>query len=106
MPLLGSHFYQMSNAIFHHGLTPIQFAVYSYLISCAGSRGKCWPSMNTIAACCGCSKNAARTAVDALAMRHFIRKVASYSTHRGRGRQSNNTYFTLPLPPLEQLPPH
>jgi len=107
MPILGTHFYQMSSAIFHHSLTPIQLAVFSYLVSCDDSREKCWPSMNTIAACCGRSKNAARSAVDVLAARGFIHKVASYSRNRyGRSRQSNNTYFTLSLPPLEQLPPH
>ena len=34
--VLGERFYKMSNAIFTYGLTPIELAVYSYLVCCAG----------------------------------------------------------------------
>ena len=30
-------FYQMDNRIFDRGIKPIPFAVYNYLVSCAGS---------------------------------------------------------------------
>ena len=36
--VLGEHFYQMSNAIFYYDLTPVEFMVYSYLVSCAGQK--------------------------------------------------------------------
>jgi hypothetical protein len=102
--ILGGRFFQVSNTVFHYGLTPIQLAVYCYLISCAGQKGKCWPAMKTIAACCGCSKNAARMAVGMLAERSFIKKVPTYAEDTvGQTHQTNNTYYVLPLPDT-QLP--
>ena len=35
-------FYQMDSRIFERGLKPIPFAVYNYLVSCAGSRRSCF----------------------------------------------------------------
>ena len=35
-------FYQMDSRIFDRGLKPIAFAVYNYLVSCAGSRRSCF----------------------------------------------------------------
>ena len=99
--ILGTNFFQLNNAVFHYGLTPIQLAVYSYLVSCAGSKEKCWPGMKTIARHCGCSENAARGAVGVLAARHFISRVPTYQQGlAGRRRQTNNTYYILDLPEL------
>ena len=101
----GERFYQMSNAIFTYGLTPIEFTVYSYLVCCAGRRGSCWPSIRTIAVNCSCSENTVRKAVDSLVARKFIRKVATYKNERtGKSRQTNNTYYILDLPPLLREP--
>ncbi len=101
MPILGEHFYQMSNAIFHYGLTPDQFTVYCYLVCCAGQKEFCWPSVKTLSACCGLSENTVRKAVTALVKRGFIRKVATKQARRdGSWRQSNNHYYILDLPPL------
>ena len=99
MAFLGEQYFKMSNAIFVYGLTPIQLSVYFYLCRCAGQRGSCWPSMQTIANCCGCSKNAARSAVQKLDELGFIRMLATYEEHEGVHRQTNNTYFILELPP-------
>lgn len=100
--ILGGKYFQLSNAVFCYGLTPIQLAVYSYLVSCAGQKGKCWPAMKTIAACCHCSKNAARDAVAELDRRRFIRKVETYRDEpSGKTRQTNNTYYILDLPDLK-----
>ena len=99
MTILGEQYFKMSNAIFVYGLTPIQLSVYFYLCRCAGQRGSCWPSMQTIANCCGCSKNAARSAVQKLDELGFIRTLATYEEHEGVHRQTNNTYFILELPP-------
>ena len=66
MSILGERFFKLSNALFCYRLTPIQFTVYSFLVSSAGQKEKCWPSMKTIAASCGCSQNAAREAIKAL----------------------------------------
>ncbi len=41
-------FYILPNNIFDLRLHPIQFAIYSYLISCSGSKGYCWPSQAKI----------------------------------------------------------
>ena len=62
MSILGERFFKLSNALFCYHLTPIQFTVYSFLVSSAGQKEVCWPSMKTIAANCGCSVNAARDA--------------------------------------------
>ena len=43
-------FFRMPNNIFDLGLTPIQFTLYSYLVSCAGSSTIWWPSLKTICA--------------------------------------------------------
>ena len=43
-------FYRLPNSIFDLGLTPIQFTLYSYLVSCAGSKNFCWPSLKNISA--------------------------------------------------------
>ena len=101
--ILGVKYFQLSNAVFCYWLTPIQLAVYSYLVSCAGQKGKCWPAMKTIAACCHCSKNAARDAVAELDKRGFIRRVETYKDEpNGKRRQANNTYYILQLPDLHQ----
>lgn len=106
MSIPGEQFFKMSNVIFCYGLTPIQFAAYSYLVSRAGQKERCWPSMKTIAACCGCSKNAVRSAIDELERRGFIRRVATYcDDHRGQSRQTNNTYYILDLPPISKPEP-
>ena len=47
--------FQMNAVLFHYGLTPIQFAVYSYLKFCCGSRDACTVNIRTMAALCSCS---------------------------------------------------
>lgn len=106
MSILGERFFKMSNAVFCYDLTPIQLAVYSYLVCLAGQSERCWPSMKTIAACCGCSKNAAREATKVLEKRRFIKKVNTYRSERGGlTRQTNNTYYILDLPSLAKPAP-
>ena len=101
MSILGERYFKTSNAIYSYGLGCRELAVYGYLRSRAGSKDYCWPSMQTIAAACGCSDTTARKAVDELERRGFIRRVATYATDRkGRRRQCNNTYYLLDLPPL------
>ena len=103
MAIPGEQYFKMSNAIFVYGLSPIQLSVYFYLCRCAGQRGSCWPSMNTIAANCCCSKNAVRSAVQKLAALGFIRVLATYDELADGGRrQTNNTYFILDLPPTPE----
>ena len=101
MSSLGERFFKLSNALFCYHLTPIQFTVYSFLVSSAGQKGVCWPSMKTIAANCGCSVNAAREAVRVLEQLGFIRCVKRYrDLPNGGVRQTSNSYFILDPPPL------
>ena len=94
-------FFKVSNDVFSYGLKPVQIAVYCYLLCRTGQKDNCWPSMRTIAKSVGCSVNTARSAVDELARRGFIRKVPTYQQiNESRNRQCNNTYYVLDLPPL------
>ena len=79
----------MSNAIFHYDLTPTEFMVYNYLVSCAGQKGVCWPSIGKIALNCNCSENTARKAVTSLVRKKFIRKVTTYEDWGDHSRQTN-----------------
>ena len=92
-------FYQMDTRVFDQGLRPIPFAVYSYLVSCAGSRGSCFPSVRTIAGKCRCSESAARDALRTLEDRGLIRREFSYRENRyGLRQQTSNTYHIQRLP--------
>ena len=85
MSILGVHFFKTSNAIYSYCLGCRELAVYGYLRSRAGSKDYCWPSMQTIAAACGCSSTTARKAVDELERRGFIRRVPTYATYLPAG---------------------
>ena len=99
--ILGERFFKLSNALFSYHLTPIQFTVYSFLVSSAGQKGKCWPSIKTIAANCHCSETAARKAVAVLEQCGFIRRVKRYQDRpNGSVRQTSNAYYIQEPPPL------
>ena len=86
-------YYRMPHRIFQHGLTPIQFTVYSYLVSCLGQRDVCWPSYKTIARDCGISRNAAIQAIDTLIQKRLIDKISTTRRNaHGCTRTSNNEY--------------
>ena len=92
MSILGERYFKTSNAIYSYSLGCRELAVYGYLRSRAGNRDTCWPSMQTIAAACGCSDTTARKAVDELERRKFIRCVPTYATDRkGRRRRPGLT---------------
>ena len=98
--ILGERFFKLSNALFSYHLTPIQFTVYSFLVSSAGQKGKCWPSMKTIAANCHCSETAAREAIATLEQKGFIRRVKRYQDRpNGSVRQTSNAYYIQEQPP-------
>ena len=99
--ILGERFFKLSNMLFCYHLTPIQFTVYSFLVSSAGQKEKCWPSMKTIAANCHCSETAAREAIAALEQKGFIRRVKRYQDQpNGSVRQTSNAYYIQEQPPL------
>ena len=100
MSILGERFFKLSNALFCYHLTPIQFTVYSFLVSSAGQKEVCWPSMKTIAANCGCSVNAAREAIRVLEQMGVIRCVKRYrDLPNGGVRQTSNAFFIFDAPP-------
>ena len=99
--ILGERFFKLSNALFCFHLTPIQFTVYSFLVSSAGRKEKCWPSMKTIASNCHCSETAAREAITALEQKGFIRRGKRYQDRpNGSVRQTSNAYYIQEQPPL------
>lgn len=94
-------YYRIPHRIFQFGLTPIQFTVYSYLVSCLGQRDVCWPSYKTISIACGISRNAAIQAIESLIQKRLIDKIPT--THRnahGHARTSNNEYMIHDLSEL------
>ena len=95
-------YYRLPHRIFGLGLTPIQFTVYSYLVSCIGQNAVCWPSYKTISEACGISRNATIQAIDILIQKRLIDKIPT--THRnahGRTRTSNNEYLIHDLSALD-----
>ena len=91
-------FFPVSNAFFKYKMKPIERCVYLYLVCAGGVEHKCYPSMQTIARYCCCSKNAAREAVKMLMQEGFISVTQSYRSYRGKSRQINNLYQILKLP--------
>ena len=102
-------YYRMPHRIFGLGLTPIQFTVYSYLVSCTGQNAVCWPSYKTISIACGISRNGAIQAIDALIQKRLIDKIPTTRRNvQGRTRTGNNEYRIHDLselnPGAEEIP--
>ena len=95
-------YYRMPHRIFELGLTPIQFTVYSYLVSCTGQNAVCWPSYKTIAEACGISRNAAIQAIEFLIQKRLIDKIPTTRRNvQGRTRTGNNEYMIHNLSELD-----
>ena len=86
-------FFRMPNKIFDLGLTPIQFTLYSYLVSCAGSSTICWPSLKTICAKTGIGLTAVQDHLKVLEKRQII-QIGKRKTRNGNW---NNEYTLLSL---------
>ena len=87
------NFYILPNKIFTIDLDPYAFKIYSYLMSCAGSKGHCWPSLHTISRVTGIAVSTVKNRIDYLAKRKLI----SISKHAGKGHYKNNVYTMLSL---------
>lgn len=87
------NFYILPNMIFQIDLDPYAFKIYSYLMSCAGSKGHCWPSLHTISRVTGIAVSTVKNRIDYLAKRKLI----SISKHAGKGHYKNNVYTMLSL---------
>ena len=86
-------FFRLPNKIFDLGLTPIQFTLYSYLVSCAGSKNYCWPSLKNISAKTGIGLTAVQDHLKVLEKRQII-QIGKRKTRNGNW---NNEYRLLSL---------
>ena len=92
-------FYQVDAKVFDLSLKPIPFAVYSYLVFCAGHKRNCFPSVRTIAKKCSCSESSVREAINELIALGLIIKEFCYRENRyGVRQQTSNNYRILPIP--------
>ena len=73
MSKTGKNYFPTPNEIFSLGLSPGEFAVYSYLLRCENRRThQCWPSYKTIGTATGMSVNTVRKHVCSLADKGLI----------------------------------
>lgn len=73
MSKASKNYFPTPNEIFSLGLSPGEFAVYSYLLRCSNRRThQCWPSYKTIGAATGMSVNTVRKHVCSLADKGLI----------------------------------
>ena len=86
-------FFRLPNEIFNMRLDPFAFMIYAYLLCCAGSRGECWPSLETIHKKLGISISTIQDRLAYLKKRKFIavRKRLTGSGH------AKNVYAMLSL---------
>ncbi len=85
-------FFRLPNNIFDLGLAPIQFMLYAYLVCCAGSKGYCWSSQNTISAKTGIGTTSVHDHLKVLEKRQIIG-----IGKRRRSGHWNNEYTLLSL---------
>lgn len=103
------NFFRLPNNIFDIDLSPIQFTIYAYLVSCAGSKGYCWPSQAKISRVTGIGKTSVQEHLQVLQQR----KIISKGKHKTATGHLNNVYTLLnlsnpevyrDLTPPEELP--
>lgn len=88
------NFFIMPNEIFNLKLDAYEFLIYSYLVSCAGKSGVCWPSLQTMSRMLGLSTNTVVRKIDSLVVKQFIDKENTTSKNKnGKVRTSNNRYY-------------
>ena len=85
------HYFQMYNKVFDLDLKATTFLVYSYLVCCAGNKGSCWPSLETISRKTGLSISTIQEHLKILEQRQLISK----SRHRETGGWGKNNVYTL-----------
>ena len=86
-----AHYFRMYNRVFDLDLKAPTFLVYAYLLSCAGNKGYCWPSLETIGRKTGLSVSTVQEHLKILEQRHLISK----SYHRTPGNWRKNNVYTL-----------
>ena len=86
-------FFCLPNKIFQIPLDATQFKLYAYLVCCAGSKGYCWPTMDTIIRETGIKKSSLQKAINILKKRQLI----EIRKHRNPDGPANNEYHLLSL---------
>ena len=88
------NYFRVQNKVFDLSLKAPTFLLYAYLLSCAGNKGNCWPSLNTISRKTGLSISAIQEHLKILEQRQLISK----SRRRVDGSWGkNNVYILLSL---------
>ncbi len=87
------NFYILPNNIFDLRLHPIQFAIYSYLVSCAGSKLTCFPRQETIADKTGVGISSVQKHLKLLEQRQLI----EIAKHDSGSKYRNHVYSLLSL---------
>ena len=96
------NYFTTPNEIFSLGLSPGEFAVYSFLCRCENRRThECWPSYSTISAATKMSINTVRKHVYALADKGLIRTEDTTVVTRNGLRRNGNLRYTIQ--PLEKV---
>lgn len=72
--VLTENYFWMYNQVFDLNLKAPTFLLYAYLLSCAGNKGNCWPSLNTISRKTGLSISAIQEHLKILQQRQLISK--------------------------------
>jgi len=89
-------YFKIDNDIFSLRLDSYEFLVYAYLVSCAGKKGECWPSTNTIARALGMSQSTVIRKINSLVQRQLIDKGTTIRHSKsGRASTGNNHYYIL-----------
>lgn len=81
----------LPNKIFDLPLDVYTFKIYAYLVSCTGSRGECWPSMEKMSKKLGMAVSTVQDRINLLEKRKLI----SIRKHSGSGKYKNNVYTLL-----------
>lgn len=94
-----ANYFPTPNEIFSLGLSPGEFAVYSYLLRCENRRThQCWPSYKTIGAATRMSVNTVRKHICALADKGLITtEDTSVFTRNGLKHNGNLLYTIQPI---------
>ena len=87
------NYFRMHNKVFDLNLKAPTFLLYAYLLSCAGNKGNCWPSLNTISRKTGLSISAIQEHLKILQQRQLISKSRRVDGSWGK----NNVYILLSL---------
>lgn len=85
-------FLMLPNSVFDMPLDVYAFKIYAYLVCCADSRGKCWPTMNTMSKKLGIATSTVQDRINLLVKRKLI----TIRKHTGARKYQNNVYVLLP----------